>query len=217
MNQNWVGEDTNVTSTGQDPDKQFMGTINIDTVNAGHLVVVQQKYYAGDSSHYSDAVSLKNMKVYISNNINYYDPLHINGYYQSAIYINAALGTIPSYLGWMGLGSGPWKIGNTPGQWMNTRTKALFAAYAPGKGKASSGCGFIEENTSIANPQTMTPGIKDAATVDQMAKWSQNQWGDPAYPPSANNILNSAYIFGDYNPTTIPGYKTEVELPNLQI
>ncbi len=34
VNQNWVGEDINVTNSGQDPDKEFMSTIDIDTNNA---------------------------------------------------------------------------------------------------------------------------------------------------------------------------------------
>jgi hypothetical protein len=83
---------------------------------------------------------------------------------------------------------------------MNERTKAMFAKYP---------YNMIEEYTFADDPHTMTPGIKDAAVADQMAKWNQCMWNDPAYPSSANDILHSAYILGDYDATTIPGYKTE--------
>jgi hypothetical protein len=38
-----------------------------------------------------------------------------------------------------------------------------------------------------------------------MAKWNAYQWGVPGYTASTNDILHSAYIYGDYDPTTIPG------------
>jgi len=203
INQNWVGEDTNVTyGGGQDPDKEFMSTINIDTIDAYHQVLVQPQYSNG-SGGYTDSVNLFNMTVYVSNNINYYDPLLINGYYESATYLDAAIGALPSYLDWFNWGTGPRKIGNTPGEWMNTRTKALFTEYSPLRGG-----GFIEENTSTANPNTVTPGIADASVVTAMAQWNQYLWGDPRFP-TAPNITGSKYIFGDFNPATIPGYKTE--------
>ena len=198
MNQNWVGEDTNVTNSGQDPDKYFMSTINIDTNNATNGLVVQGKYYAGDSSHYSPLLGFAHMEIYISDNIDYWDPLLISGYYTNSKYVLASLGTIPSYLNWAGAGSGPWKIGNIPGEWMNSRTQALFAAWRPGYG------GFCEMRTSHADPQTVTKGIASASVVDSMAVWNQNQWGDPRFPSGAP-LQNTRYIYGDYNPTTLPG------------
>jgi hypothetical protein len=77
---------------------------------------------------------------------------------------------------------------------MNNRTRSLFAAYPHG---------MIEENTIAADPQTVTPGIKDASVANQMALWDETQWGMTNIP--ANDITHSAYIFGDYDPTTIPG------------
>jgi hypothetical protein len=74
MNQNWVGEDTNVTNTSQDPDNEFMSTINIDTTDAYHAVVVQPQYYNSITNTYSSAVSLSNMKVFVSDNVNFDDP-----------------------------------------------------------------------------------------------------------------------------------------------
>ena len=114
INQNWVGEDTNIINNGT-PFPSLTSTINIDTNNTINGLVVQQKYYVnGDSSLISDALNFKNMQVYISNNVNYYDSLLINNYYLSPVYINDTVGTIPSYLNYIGYGSGPWKIENIP-------------------------------------------------------------------------------------------------------
>ncbi len=209
VNQNWVGEDTNVTYySGMDPDSEFMSTINIDSVSAKYRVEVPQKYYAGDSTHYTSDLSLSNMRVYVSNNINYDDSLLINGYYKSPTFVDPALGTPPSYLIWQLSSKGPWKINNQPGEWMNRRTQALFSKYRPGSGYASPDCGFAEEETSTANPNMQTPGIADASVVTIIGEWSQTQWLDQRFSP-APNITGSKYIYGDYNPQTIPGYKTE--------
>jgi hypothetical protein len=199
VNQNWVGEDTNVTNSGQDPDKYFLSTINIDTNNATNGLVTQSKYWqGGDSTKFTTALALNKMQVYIADNINYYDPSLVNGYYNAAKYKLGAVGTIPSYLTWF-YSPAPFKVGNIPCQWMNTRTQALFAAYSPAHGG-----GFIESRTSTADPGTVTPGIANASVVDSMAVWNQNQYGDPRFP-TAPAITQTKFIYGDYNPLTLPG------------
>jgi hypothetical protein len=102
-------------------------------------------------------------------------------------------------LDWGGQGNGPWQVENVPGAWMNDRTQALFDEYPL----------MVEERTITDNPQMTTPGIKDATVADQMAKWNSNQWQDPNYPAEANDITHSAYIYGDYDPSTIPGGNVE--------
>jgi len=89
--------------------------------------------------------------------------------------------------------------------WMNKRTRALFAAYSHG---------MIEENTITGDPQTVTPGIKDATVADQMAKWDSYQWGDSHYTAASSDITHSAYIFGDYDPATIPGIVNGMKTEN---
>jgi Secretion system C-terminal sorting domain len=200
INQNWVGEDTNVTNSGQDPDKLYMSTINIDTNNTTNGLIVNPQYMVGgDTNNISPDLAFGKMRVFISNNINYNDPALTSGYYTSATYKNDTTGTPPSYLNWAGAGSGPWKIGNMPGEWMNTRTQALFTQFDSAHGGA-----FIEHNTITSDPQTVTPGIASAAVVTMMAGWNQNQWGDQRYS-TAPDIVHSAYIYGDYDPTTLPG------------
>jgi len=207
INQNWVGEDTNVTHSGQDPDKIFCSTINIDTCNGTNGLVVQGKYYNGDSSHYTSDLDLNKLHIYVADNINYSDPLLSSGYYNSATYKLASIDALPSYLGWFGW-TPPFVIGNTPCEWMNSRTQALFDAYGTGNG------GFIEKRTSTSDPGTVTKGIADASVVDAMAVWNQNAWGDTRFP-TTGNILSSAYIYGDYNPNTLPGIDNGTKTDNI--
>ena len=141
VNQNWTGEDSNETSSGQDPYRFFTSTIIIDSVSAVYGVIVQPKSEnaPGDSTHYSPMLDLQRLQVYVSNNINYYDSLLIKGYYQNSTYVLADTGTppkpygsIPSYLGWFY--PSPQRVENIPGEWENTHTQTLFAEYGPGNG-----------------------------------------------------------------------------------
>jgi hypothetical protein len=107
---------------------------------------------------------------------------------------------IPSYLTWSFPASGaPYQINNIPGAWMNSRTLNLFATYSPAKGG-----GFVEENTLTSDPQTVTPAIADVSVAVAMGGWNQNQWGDSRFS-TAPILTNTKYIYGDYDPTTLPG------------
>jgi hypothetical protein len=155
--------------------------------------MVQPQFRTANGGYTAD-VGLDRMKVFVSNNVHYNDTL-MNRYYLNENNAYNTVGPYPvSYLNWFGWGPGPWVVHNVPGEWMNNRTRALFAAYPQG---------MIEDNTIAADPQTVTPGIKDATVANQMALWDESQWGVPHVP--ANDITHSAYIFGDYDPTTIPG------------
>ena len=196
INQNWVGEDTVVISSGQDPDDLFMSTINVDTNNSTNGLVTQPRYWLGDSAHFSPALDLSKLQVYVADNINYYDSLLIAGYYLSGKYRNSVVNGLPSYYG--GFFHPPVLVEDVPCVWMNSRTRALFAAYGPPNG------GFIERRTSTDKPGTVTPGIVDAAEVDSMAAWNQYQWCDPRFY-LITALQNTKYIYGDYDPTTLPG------------
>ena len=207
VNQNWVGEDTNVTNSGQDPDKYFMSTINVDTNNATNGLVTQKAYWLSptDSTHFNGLLALNHLQVYVSDNINFYSPALTTGYYNNSKYTLAFKGqtSLPSYLNWAGAGTGPWIIGNTPGQWKNSRTTALFAAYGPTSPAPGPG-GFIEKRTSTTDPGFTTPIIASANIIDSMAVWNQNLWSDTRFA-GGSALQNTHYIFGDYNPTTLPG------------
>ena len=205
VNQNWVGEDTNVTNSGSDPNRFFISTIILDTNNAINGLIVQPKYEfpSGDSMHYSPALALNKLQIYISNDINYYDSLLIKGYYQSPIYILADTGSppvayngIPSYLGWYY--PGVQRVENIPGEWENAHTQAILATYSP-----ANGGGMIEEYTITPSTSPISYGMT-AAVVTLMAQWNQHQYSDPRFPTTPA-ITSSAYIYGDYDPTTLPG------------
>jgi hypothetical protein len=204
LNQNWVGEDTNVTQSGQDPDREFMSTIDIDTTDAYHNVAVQPQYYNSNTNTYSSAVSLANMKVFVSDNVNYWDPLLINGYYTNSTYTISCTGSggitaPPSYIGWF-FPNSPYAVENIPGEWMNSRTQTLFQHFAPPKGK------FIMQNTYTAKPNTPTPDIVSAAEVTDMAVWNQNKWSDPRFPTAPNITSDgTGFVYGPYSATVITG------------
>jgi hypothetical protein len=205
-NQNWVGEDTNVTNSGQDPDKIFMSTINIDTNNATNGLLVQPKYWVGgDSTQISPLLGFSHMRVYVSDNVNFYDPRLATGYYNNAKYTLAfkSQTSLPSYLTWAGNNNTPFPIQNVPGQWKNARTAAIFAQWAPPAG------GFVEKRTTTADPNLTTNSIASASIIDSMAVWNQSKWGDPRYTTSG--ITSSKYIYGDYDPTTLPGIQGGVK------
>jgi len=195
INHNWAGEDTTIVYNEDTDKKEFTSTINIDTTNSpGSTIMVQPQYRTADLKGYTANVGLDRMEVFVSNNVNYNDTL-MNRYYLNENNAFNTVGPYPiSYVNWFGFGKGPWVVHNVPGEWMNDRTRKLFAAYPHG---------MIEENTITADPQTVTPGIKDASVANQMALWDETQWGMTNIP--ANDITHSAYIFGDYDPTTIPG------------
>ena len=130
INQNWVGEDVNVTKSGANPDSYFKSTIDIDSNSTVNGLITQDKYYNGDSNHFTSDLNLENLQVYISDNVYFYDSLLIKDYYLSPQYINDTVGTIPSYLTWS-TPPGPKKIENIPCEWMNTRTKEKFEKYSP--------------------------------------------------------------------------------------
>lgn len=208
INQNWVGEDTNVITSWNNGEKMFTSTIDVDSNTSTNGLVVQPKYMiGGDTADIDQALlGLSHLRIFVSNNINYYDSLLIKGYYTSPAYLLADTGTspntgpfnaIPSYLQWFYPGAQ--KVENIPGEWMNFRTQALFKAYAPPNG------GFVEQETGTEDPGTATPGIASAAVVTAMAQWNQNQYGDPRFSSPSPALTSTPYIYGDFDAATLPG------------
>jgi len=210
-NQDWVGEDTTVRNSGQDPDKLGESTINIDTTDWYHKVAVQPIYQVGNDSTFSPELSLQNMNVYVTNNINYNDPLLATDYYNNSAFTLPTAsysGTSytgpaapPSYLTWYWSNT-PFAVTEMPGLWMNSRTAQLFNTY---KGKPlGAGGGMVEENTITTQPITTTSIALTDKVANAMGVWNQNQYGDPRYT-AQGPIDSTAYIYGDYSPTTVPG------------
>jgi hypothetical protein len=200
INQNWVGEDyENTLNRGADPEKPMMtSTMNLDTLTReyGHINA-QPEFLLPDGTVDPAKCGLDKMKIFISNNVQYTDTI-LNAYYKNYGHkYNNYTDHPVSFLTWSG-GTPPFDVINIPCIWMNERTQALIDAYL----------NMVEnENYIEQEVQTVTPAIKDMDVIDQMAWWNDAQWGVPGV--HANDITHSDYIFGDYDPSTIPGYKTE--------
>ena len=196
VNQNWSGEDTNVAVNSSNTEQpSYASTIDIDTNNTTNGELVQPKYLNPDSS-ISSELDFDHMRIYVADNVNYYDPALINGYYNSSKYLLSDINAIPSYINWGGIPN------PTPVRfmiWMNVRTTHLFDDHVGP---------FIEARTHNGNPGLATATIANASVVDSMAVWNQNLYGDSRFGTTAA-LTSTAYEFGDYDPLTIPGVKTE--------
>jgi len=201
LNQNWVGEDSTVTNSGQDPDKGFESTVNIDTINWTNKVATQPRYWISptNDSVFTSDLNLNKLHVFVSNNIDYWNPLLLDYFTnKNNITEDSTTGYVNSWLDW-GYGYGkPQHLNNMPGEWMNARTQALFAAYAPPAG------GFVMDAPKNVVPGSPTVDNIDAATRDIMMQWNQNKYSDPHWT-TAPDAYHSKMIFGDFDPGTIPG------------
>jgi Secretion system C-terminal sorting domain len=214
INQNWIGEDYyNVASTGDGGDEPGMltGTIGLDTiVKFGQTKIhinVQPEFLLPDGTIDPAKCGLGMIRAYVKNNIQWTDTVTLAAYYHNKVvggfgpYGTAFSGVSPSsYLTWTSPSDTPQHVVNVPGIWMNPRTTNLFATHSNLVAK---------DNWVNVQVQTVTPAIASAAVADQMARWDAYQWGVPGYTSSTNDITHSGYIYGDFDPTTIPGYKTE--------
>ena len=214
INQNWVGEDSynEVTFSAEDPENgMFMSTIDIDSIvmqpSTKNHIKIQPEFMNSDSTINANLCGNSKIKAFASNNILWTDTVMMKPYYKNmqvgnyGPYGTRFIDTCPaSYLTFDALihpgHEPPWPVVNIPNIWMNVRTLGFFSNPAyPNI--------FEVGNYVNVSVQTVTPAIKDAATADQMAKWNASMYGVPGF---ANNITQSAFIFGDFNPKTIPGY-----------
>ncbi len=214
-NPNWVGEDSvNVAVGGQDPDGRvglaglpsapmYEGLIGVDTIT------IKQQVFADwinpDSTINNTKVGLDKLKIYVSNNVEWTDTL-LNAYYTNRGNAWNTVGPYPiGMLNWGGKGTGPWQVTNIPGIWANKRTVALFAAYPHN---------MASTHNIHTRVNTVTPSIADASVVTKMIAWNQNIWGDPAFPTGTNDLLMSAYVPGDKDASTLPGFTGGVKSEN---
>ena len=218
INQNWVGEDYyNVATGGQDPDPgMLMGNFGLDTLTqVGGIVKptqlhIQPGYLLADSSVDPAQCGLDKIKALVANNVMWTDTVMLKAYYKNVVdngigpYGTRYADTCPaSYLTWTSPANPPYPVVNVPGIWMNPRTTALFSGTYHK---------IVQKDNHVnVKVSTVTPGIADYATADQMAKWDAQQWGVPGFTSSTQNILGSKYIFGDFDPTTIPGINNGVK------
>jgi len=225
INQNWVGEDYyNVATGGQDPDPgMLMGCIGVDTIDieggtqTTQHIHIQPEFMNADSTINSNLCGLSHIKAWASNNVLWTDTTLMNGYYHNLQFAGQTYGPYgyayinicpSSYLTWTGATTPhswqtaqdtPYQVVNVPSIWMNPRTDGLFR---------NGNLPNIVENHNLINTAvtTVSPAIASAAVADQMALWDAAAWG--VSPIGTNTITQSAYIFGDYDPLTVPGYSS---------
>ena len=211
INQNWVGEDYNIIHGGtEDTDFLEMGYFGLDTITVQrgktkNTLFIQKEFLNPDGTVDQSKCGLDKIKAFVSDNAAWTDTVLLAPYYKNignkygADTKNGITGAPLSYLTWLSPAKTPYKVVNVPGIWMNTRTSDLFS------GKFH----YIRQQNNHINVQinTVTPGIKDTTVADAMAKWDAQRYQVPGFNNA--DLQHTAYIFGDWDATTIPGYKTE--------
>jgi Secretion system C-terminal sorting domain len=211
INQNWVGEDNSIINGGtEDTDYLEMGNFGLDTITVqrGKLLPtlnIQKEFLKSDGTVDPAKCGLDKIKAFVSDNAMWTDTVLLAPYYKNINNAygkdtkNGITGAPLSYLTSMSLRNPPYRVVNVPGIWMNSRTASFFSGKYPN----------IREQNNHINEQinTVTPGIKDATVADAMAKWDAQQYSVPGFTKA--DLQHSAYIFGDWDGTTIPGFKTE--------
>ena len=225
INQNWVGEDYYNLAGGTSPEiPQLTGAIGLDTIVGSQAnpdtkqhIHIQPEFMNADSTINANLVGLSNIKAFASSNILWTDTTSagLQAYYKNmqvgayGPYGTRFIDTCPaSWLTWtsptnppsyLTPQAPPYQVVNIPSIWMNQRTEGLFANRAYPN--------IVQWNNYInTEVQTVTPAIASPAVADLMAKWDASMYGVPGISVSIGAMDSSAYIFGDFNPLTIPGY-----------
>jgi hypothetical protein len=192
-----------------------LDTITVQSGKPANHINIQAEFLLADGTIDPAKCGLDKIHALTSNNIQWTDTVLLNPYYKNVgnkygtDATNGITGCALSYLTWTSPATPPYRVVNIPGLWMNPRTAALYGADKTGNSAATHPYATILSKDNYVNVEvtTSTPAIKDATVADQMALWDAAKWGVSGL--AADDILHSAYIFGDYDPTTIPGIKTE--------
>jgi hypothetical protein len=197
VNANWVGEDReNVATGGQDPDALLHGLVGVDTITVHQWL--DKKYLNADSTQLtSDIDQISDYVWYAADNVCVASNT-LAAYYAGTPNDGIA-GAPASYLNWGGLGTGPWKVVNVPGIFMNERTEALIADHDNIKAENNIVYEFPAEDMGFG-----TDPLPQAA-ADIYVDWNRSKWGvEGVTTPD----IKPTY-FGDYDPNTTPGVETE--------
>ena len=191
-NCNVMGEDFNYISAN--PDGVPFGLIALDTldIKIGTNAIPGYALNADSTALVAPYDNIDNYKIYVSNNIHFIDSTKMNPYWKGTF--NTIADNPVSYLNWFGM-EGPHDV-NVPPVWMGQREMDLFANHA----------GIIEENNILGqDPQLATEAITTDA-AEQLAIWLRLRY---EVPDEARTPDMSGYVFGDFDPKTIPGIETE--------
>jgi hypothetical protein len=203
VNANWVGEDhENVATGGQDPDGLLMGLVGLDTITVHQWL--DKKYLNSDTTALtSDIDQISDYIWYAADNV-CVSSNSLDAYYHGTPW-DSIDGAPASRLNWGGKGTGPWKVVNVPGIFMNERADALIADY-PDNIKAENNIVYEFPADDMGFGTDPLP----QAAADVYVDWNRSKWGVPGVATPEIGITH----FGDYDPNTTPGVEAGVETEN---
>ena len=189
VNMNWEGECSGTYYT-QDFDHLPKGVTDIDTISAD-LWQPEQGFVPDEND----------VKFITSNNIHYTDTA-LDQYYNGDF--TPGYDYPVSNRNWA-----PWagdttvfRIWNIPPKFLSKKTIDLAAAYP----------NIVIDQATISDgidPQMHTTGTRSQAVLEAMVRYSQNNYGELPDGVTFSPDDITLVAFGDYDPSTIPGIKTE--------
>ena len=191
-NTNTMGKDS--ANDLASPDEQASAIIPLDTldINIGAAGIPLYAMDAGKTTVIAPYNDVSNYKIYVADNIYFNQAtldLYNNGAYSAAFPNDAP----ESYLSWFA--PGPHRV-DVPALFTGAREDALFDRNA----------NIIRENNIFGvDPGLGTEAIS-VAEAAQLAIWQRLRYEVPGETGTPDM---SSYLFGDFDPSTIPGIETE--------
>lgn len=191
-NTNTMGKDS--ANDLASPDEQASAIIPLDTldINIGQAGIPLYAMDAGKTTVIAPYNDVSNYKIYVADNIYFNQAtldLYNNGAYSAAFPNDAP----ESYLSWFA--PGPHRV-DVPALFTGAREDALFDGNA----------NIIRENNIFGvDPGLGTEAIS-VAEAAQLAIWQRLRYEVPGETGTPDM---SSYLFGDFDPSTIPGIETE--------
>ncbi len=191
-NTNTMGKDS--ANDLASPDEQASAIIPLDTldINIGAAGIPLYAMDAGKTTVIAPYNDVSNYKIYVADNIYFNQAtldLYNNGAYSAAFPNDAP----ESYLSWFA--PGPHRV-DVPALFTGAREDALFDGNA----------NIIRENNIFGvDPGLGTEAIS-VAEAAQLAIWQRLRYEVPGETGTPDM---SSYLFGDFDPSTIPGIETE--------
>lgn len=191
-NANTMGKD--FANDMASPDEQAMAIIGVDTldINIGAAGIPLYAMDGGQTSVIAPYNDVSNYKIYVADNI-YFNEATLdlyNGGAYSAAFPNDAP---ESYLSWFG--PGPHRV-DVPALFTGAREDALFDGNA----------NISRENNIFGQDPGLGTEAISVAEAAQLAIWQRLRY---EVPGEAGTPDMTSYLFGDFDPTTIPGVGSE--------
>lgn len=191
-NCNTMGKDT--ANDLASPDQQAAPIIPIDTldINIGTAGIPLYAMDAGQTTLIAPYNDVSNYKIYLADNIYFneatLDPYN-NGAYSAAFPNDAP----ESYLSWFS--PGPHRV-DVPALFTGAREDALFDGNS----------NIIRENNIFGQDPGLGSEAISVAEAEQLAIWQRLRY---EVPTETRTPDMTSYLFGDFDPMTIPGIESE--------